>query len=139
MPYFIADPRLRAVVRTARTLGYSACAFAGAVVIGVGSPSFGTFYVTLGVFCLVGGTLAALGALTGRWIEELLGLPLLASAMIAFSLITARDVFPIDVWLGLPSVALLAAFGVLMLSRCIDVFALSRSLARQKRAPSWRA
>lgn len=132
-PYFIVNPRLRAFTRFVRTLGYLACAVAGGIIIAVGFPPFGPFYVLLGWFCLAGGILAGGGTLTGRWVGELLGLPLLTSAMVSFALVTFRESAG-DPWVGAPSVGLLVSFAALLLGRWIDVFSLSRTATRASRS-----
>ena len=50
--------------------------------------------------------------------------------MLCLAAITGRDIFPISVWLGLPSVAILASFGLLLFARWVDIYALALSASR---------
>lgn len=125
-------PILSAISRGIRAAGYASTAAGGGMIVYVGYPPFGTTYVVMGVFALIGGVLSSLGLLSGRWAPELLGLPLVSSAMVCLSLVTARDTFPYSVQVGLPSVLILAAFGILMTARFLEVLNLSRAAIRGK-------
>jgi hypothetical protein len=77
----VTVPRPRRGVRVA---GYAMMAAAGAVAfaIPVGSIQSATGWLVYlwAAFLLVGGILCSAGALTDRWIGELIGLPLISSA-----------------------------------------------------------
>lgn len=130
MPYAVADPRLRAVTRTVRSTGYAALMAAGIILLAVGDPPFGPFYKALGGFAILGGFLSAVGTITGRWVEELLGLPLVCSALFTFALLDVRDTWDAQGWVSAVSVAILAGFSVLLGARWIDVYAFARTTTR---------
>ena len=118
---------MTAVARTVRTTGYLAGVAAGAVLATYGPPYTGAYWL-MGMFLAAGSLLAIIGTLWGRWAFELTGLPLVASALIQLAVLTIRD--GPHGWVIVPSVGILAAFGILMLARWIDLFILARATAR---------
>lgn len=131
MPYFQSNPRVRLLVRCLRVLAYSALATAGLFIVVIADPPFAPWYVAMGWFCLVGGALSGLGVLTGRWVGELLGLPLLGSAMGAFAVLTVRDAFPSGGWATTPSITILLSFGLMLGARWADVFSVAQHAKEQ--------
>lgn len=116
----------RATLRVFRSIGYTTIAYAGLAI--VLDPKFPFWYVVMGWFLVVGGTLAATGASFGRWAGEYTGLPLLASAFLSFAVLTFRD----NGWYqGDASIMLLVSYCGIMLARWIDVRAVGRSAREQ--------
>lgn len=113
------------VTRVMRTVAYIAIALAGAAMLFL--DVFNGWYQTMGWFAILGGLSAAFGTATGRWIGEYVGLPLLASAMFAFAVLTYRDTWDQAGWVAFPSVMLLTAYGTLLTSRWLDVAAVVRA------------
>jgi hypothetical protein len=114
------------VTRAMRCVAYVAIVLAGVGLV-LADHVFGPWYNAMGWFSIVGGVLCAAGVATGRWVGEYIGLPLLASAMFAFTALTYRDTFDAVGWVAVPSVALLAAYGILLTSRWLDVCAVVRA------------
>lgn len=79
---------------------------------------------------VIGGLLSLGGTLARRWLGEYVGLPLASAAMVGFALLQGQA----SGWtvFAIPSVALLGAFGLLLLSRWRDVTALYRVAVRSK-------
>lgn len=128
VPYFISGhPGMRRLVKVLRAFGYAAAATAGVLILVVGHPPFGPWYEVMAGFAILGGALGTLSMLTGRWVEEFLGLPLVASAMICFGVLVWRDGSSLA---SRPAALILFAFGSLLVARWIDVFALALSSAR---------
>lgn len=113
------------IARWLRTTGYLAVMIAGGFILFL--EPFGVFYNVMGFFCLLGGMLSALGAGTGRWGGEYLGLPLIGAAMLAFAGITYRDAWDTIGWVSVPSIALLLAYGILIAARWHDVSTVGRA------------
>lgn len=113
------------VTRVMRTVAYISIALAGMAMILL--DVFNGWYQTMGWFAVIGGLFAAFGTATGRWIGEYVGLPLLASAMFAFAVLTYRDTWGQAGWVSFPSVMLLTAYGILLTSRWLDVAAVVRA------------
>ena len=118
---------MTAVARTVRTTGYLAGVAAGAVLAVYGPPYTGAYWL-MGMFLAAGSLLAIIGTLWGRWAFELMGLPLVASALIQLAALTIRD--GPHGWVIVPSVGIIGAFGILMLARWIDLFLLARATGR---------
>jgi len=115
--------------RWLRAAGYLGITIAGIALILV--DGFPFWYTIMGYWCLVGGAFSCLGKVTGRWAGEFIGLPLVGSAMIAFALMTYRDAWDAEQWIAVPSIALLAAYGSILLGRWADVAAIGRA-ARER-------
>lgn len=113
------------VSRWGRTFAYLAIGLSGTFILFL--DIFGTYYKTMGLWCLVGGVCCALGSASGRWAGEYTGLPLIGSAMFAFAVLTYRDTWEVAQWVSVPSILLLAAYGVLLTARWIDVAAVRRA------------
>jgi hypothetical protein len=124
MPYS-NHPRLKRLVQIVRAAAYSMFAGAGATILYVGEPPFPWRYVVMAGFMMVGGALCFLGQLLDRWAGELLGLPLVATSMSVFAVLTVRDAGwnPITA----PSVLMLGAVGVMFFMRWVDQFMLARA------------
>lgn len=77
---------------------------------------------------IVGGLSSLAGAVARRWVGEFVGLPLAGAALLGFALLQGR----VNQWsvFSIPSVALLGAFGLLLLSRWRDVVTLYRAAIR---------
>jgi hypothetical protein len=104
--------------RWARLVAYFGFAFAAVVLLDQIDDTPGInivlWYVMSGF--LLGGSLpAALGQLTGRWTGEFVGLPLVASALFGFGILTGGA----NGWAyqAVPSIVLLWAFALLIWSR----------------------
>lgn len=135
MPYS-KHPRLKRFVQVMRAAAYGMLTGAGGTIWIVGDPPFPWRYSTMAVFLGIGGILCLLGQLADRWVGELLGLPLVASAMSVFAVLTVRD----NGWnpISAPSVLMLAAFGLMFFMRWIDQFMLARAarfMARHHQNP----
>jgi hypothetical protein len=134
MPYSNA-PRLKRFVQAMRAVSYALMLGAGGAMLLVGNPPFGPWYLAMAVTCVLGGLMSLLGQVSDRWAGELMGLPLLGTAMSAFGLLTYRDTAERGL-IAAPSIFLLVAFGVLLLMRWVDLWMLARSarvLARRNR------
>lgn len=81
----------------------------------------------------VGGLLALAGQLLRRWTGEFVGLPLVGSSLVGFSLLQL-NLYGWSLEM-VPSTALLWSFGLIVLSRWRDVLALYR--AAPTRGQSW--
>lgn len=77
---------------------------------------------------VVGGWLCLIGQLTRRWVGEFVGLPLGAAALLGFAVLQGQ----VSGWalIAVPSVALLGAYGLMLVSRWRDVSALYRVARR---------
>lgn len=131
MPYFQSNPKVRTFVRVLRVLAYLALTVAGVFIVVIAEPPFPRWYVVMGWFCLIGGVLSGGGVLTGRWVGELLGLPLLGSAMAAFAVLTVRDAFPSGGWATVPSITILLSFGLMLAGRWVDVISVAQHAKEQ--------
>jgi hypothetical protein len=80
-------------IRGIRVAGYAMMAGGGATAFAIPVSSIqattGWLVYLWATFLLVGGLLAALGALTDRWIGELTGLPLISSAFAVYFVVLA--------------------------------------------------
>ena len=111
--------------RAGRAIGYALIALAGGFILFL--DIFGPYYKTMGAWCLVGGAFCFVGAATDRWGGEYVGLPLVGSAMVAFSVLTVRDTWALARWVAAPSILILFAIGVLFAARWADVASVARS------------
>lgn len=124
MPYS-KHPRLKRFVQIVRAGAYGMFTGAGATIWVVGDPPFPWRYSVMAIFLCLGGLLCLLGQLFDRWAGELLGLPLVATAMSVFAVLTVRDAG----WnpISAPSVLMLGAVGVMFFMRWVDQFMLARA------------
>jgi hypothetical protein len=124
MPY-TRHPRLKRFVQVMRAAAYGMFTGAGLTVIYVGDPPFPWNYSLMSAFMAVGGVLCLAGQVTDRWLGELLGLPLVGTAMLVFGVLTVRDVG----WnlISAPSVLILFGVGLMFFMRWVDQFMLARS------------
>lgn len=107
-----------------RLAGYLLCVVAGWMIT-VTPSVFTGYYGPMGAFLLVGALLALVGSASGRWAPELIGLPLLASSLVALA-VTTRDASSAPHWAWVPSVMILGGFGTLMWARWLDLFQTAR-------------
>lgn len=122
----------RPAIRAIRTAAYVAFGVAG-LIITITTGVYPLSYVVMGWFLIVGSPLCALGAATGRWGGEYIGLPLVTSAMATFAGLTWHD----NGWhYGGPSILLLAAIAAFLFARLVDVRAVGRAARRTQRGPS---
>jgi hypothetical protein len=98
---------------------------AGGTIFVVGDPPYPWRYSMMAALMMVGGVLCFAGQITDRWLGELLGLPLVASAMAAFGVLTVRDAG----WniFSAPSILILQGIGIMFFMRWVDQFMLARS------------
>ena len=118
----------RALARAAwavRLAGYVLCAIEGWMIC-VATSVFTGYYGPMGAFLLVGALLALVGSASGRWAPELIGLPLLASSLVALAVLTTRDASSAPHWAWVPSVMILGGFGTLMWARWLDLLQTAR-------------
>lgn len=109
-------------VRRVRALSYFLITAAGFLL--VLSPLLDDFYPpvarVMAVFIAVGGLTSFLGAVTGRWVGEFVGLPLLASSFVVFAFLTTDGTFEIAPYIAAANFSLLTGFGVAATSRWLD-------------------
>jgi hypothetical protein len=79
--------------RWTRVIGYTLMAAGGVAAVFVPTPSVrlaaGALVYLWAAFLAVGGTLAAVGAITDRWLGEHLGLPLISAAWAVYAVVLA--------------------------------------------------
>lgn len=123
MPY-TKHPHVKRAVQIGRAGAYGMLAGAGGTIFYVGDP-YPWRYVAMGLFLAVGATMCLLGQITDRWLGELMGLPLVGTAMMVFAVLTLRD----SGWseYTAPSIFVLTAFGLLFVLRWTDQFMLARN------------
>lgn len=119
-------------LRKIRVIGYVMFALSGAAALVWPSPSIrvvaaGALVYIWSSFWLVGGSVAAIGAFTDRWIGELVGLPLLAAVFTVFGLAAFYNGRPTSIATGLG----LIAISVLLVARWRDVDLVRREAARR--------
>jgi hypothetical protein len=124
MPYS-RHPRLKRAVQIGRAAAYGCLVGAGGTIFIVGDPPYPWRYSALALLLLVGGAMCLIGQLSDRWLGELLGLPLVGSAMGAFATLVIRDAG----WTiySIPNILILLGIGVLFYMRWVDQFMLARS------------
>lgn len=121
----VAQSQTFGIGRVARVLAYALMAGAGIVLFIIGDevfPIMSAAFLTWTFMCLflaVGGAASALGQATKRWTGEFIGLPLVGSALIVFGVLQGG----LAQWTlyGVPSVALLWAFGLVLIGRWRDI------------------
>lgn len=124
---------MRGLARGLRIVAYGLQALAGAVLAPqvhlIPNVADG-LWLAMCTWLVVGGALCLLGQLFRRWTGEFVGLPLSAAALVGFSILQGR----VAGWatLAIPSVALLGAYGLMLLSRWRDVVALYRVALKGK-------
>ena len=121
--------RLRELFGVVAYLGFGL----GGLLIVVNSDGiYPPFYVVMGYFMTLGAILCVLGVVGDLWAPKLVGLPLLASALITFGALTWRD----NGWqYGGPSVLILWAMGAFLTARLAQVRQVARSATRKRRRP----
>jgi hypothetical protein len=125
MPYS-KHPRLKRAVQIGRAAAYGMLVGAGGTIFIVGDPPYPWRYATMAFMLLVGGAMCLAGQLADRWLGELLGLPLVASAMATFGVLVFRDAGGWTIY-STPNILILLGIGVLFFMRWVDQFMLARS------------
>lgn len=119
-------------LRWGRTVAYFLIALSGSLLLL--SPIFTDFFggvaTVMSWFLVVGGITSMLGAATGRWVGEFVGLPLLGSSFIVFGLLSLAESFGVTPYIAVANMALLAGFAVVMSVRWRTVLAVFRLASR---------
>jgi hypothetical protein len=115
-------------IRWLRTLGYGLISLSGLLLLL--SPLFpadniGRIGNIMAWFIMVGGAIACAGSATSRWFGEFIGLPLLVSAFLVFSILTIYD-FDTAPYIVVANIALLVGLSMLLTARWRYVFAIYR-------------
>lgn len=85
-------------------------------------------YSIVGGFLALGGLLAAMAVIFDNWALLAVGLPLMASAFLAFGVLeVSRD----PTWPNMPSYVMLFSFGWIMTSRWLDVMLHARFMVKE--------
>lgn len=124
---------MRLFVVTGRVSGYGMLVLAGSILATYGPPFTGAYWI-MGSMLAIGASFACLGGLFDLWFGEFVGMPLMLSALLAFAYLTFIDGWDAVGWVVVPSVALLASFGTLMLARWLDLFSLVRASIHKRQA-----
>ena len=77
----------------------------------------------LAAFLVVGGFSATVGAVSGRWAGEFIGLPLVATGLVSLGIISWSSSRTEAPWLAAGNLCLLTGFAVLLLGRWRAVLA----------------
>lgn len=126
-------PYTRTSTRTLYALGYAALSSAGGTLLlvlgsipGIVTPLWGV----MAAWLLLGGLLGIISQLRRRWTGEFVGLPLLFSSLFGFGILQGN----LSGWVlaVVPSVAILWAFALALLSRWFDVGVLYRASRREQ-------
>lgn len=133
----VAQSHTFGIGRVLRVFAYALLAAAGLVLFIIGDevfPIMSAAFWTWTFMCwflVIGGVASALGQATKHWTGEFIGLPLVGSALIVFGVLQGG----LSQWelVGVPGVALLWAFGLVLIGRWRDIAKLVRA-APQKRA-----
>lgn len=119
--------------RRFRITGYLLLAIAGVALI-VANDMF-VFHVwiwtTMAAFLALGGTLCAIGQFLRIWPPEYIGLPLVWTAMLVFTILQLGQwegsTSTVVIALGIANTSLLLGFSILLFSRWMDVGAVYRA------------
>lgn len=115
--------------RLLRVIGYAGIAIAGgmlAYALPLGSED--GVYVILCAWMGLGGVLCSVSSAFGRWVGEWIGLPMIASAMIVFAILSGRDGWTM---VTVANGILLAGLALIFTARWRDVAAIYRSEAKR--------
>lgn len=118
-------PNVRKAIQVTRALAYGMFIGAGVSMMLIGFPPYSGWSQAMALLCVVGGTLCLAGQLFDRWMGELLGLPLLGTAMVALAVLTGLET-DWDYMSG-PTILLLTGFGTLLAMRWVDLSLLARA------------
>jgi hypothetical protein len=87
-------------------------------------------WTTMAGFLALGGTLCAIGQWKRIWPPEYIGLPLVWTAMLVFTVLQLaqwKDSSGVMLYLGIANTSLLLAYSILLFSRWLDVAAVFRA------------